>query len=334
MFFLKEIDDGFKNEILNPNPLLRKQSLSGLEGLLQAALASLEQAKVARLNKVATPGAGPGRVQQLVKFHETQQANTVAVDNLAEKIIRIRIWLHRQGARLSREGKIIWRKSDARLVYDGELAQVMTLVRIQGGRFMTIERKPLDTREMVTRFSGPGWGIWVMSAEGNLHVASHSVGARHHSSLLAGAPVACAGELVVHDGRLVKINNKSGHYTPEPFYLSQTVRHFATQGIPLDSYPVSTFEGQFGRIRREFTTARAFLDSMVVPFIPKVVAQPGPKPGLRPPSAAPRNPNPYAYAGNAAADGQGYELYPNPRYRDPDGGAPLQGEYVDYIPGV
>ena len=41
----------------------------------------------------------------------------------------------------------------------------------------------------------------------------------HHSSFLAGAPVAAAGEIKVVNGRLVSISNGSGHYRPPPGYL-------------------------------------------------------------------------------------------------------------------
>ncbi|MEP6792456.1 MAG: hypothetical protein ABI907_13865, partial [Ramlibacter sp.] len=38
----------------------------------------------------------------------------------------------------------------------------------------------------------------------------------HHSSFLGGDEVACAGEIEVAHGKLVSINNNSGHYTPPP----------------------------------------------------------------------------------------------------------------------
>jgi hypothetical protein len=41
----------------------------------------------------------------------------------------------------------------------------------------------------------------------------------HHSSFLAGAPVAAAGEIKVVNGRLVSVSNGSGHYRPPPGYL-------------------------------------------------------------------------------------------------------------------
>ena len=87
---------------------------------------------------------------------------------------------------------------------------------------------------MVTHFSGPGYAIYVMSKEGHLYVSSHSVGHRHHSSLLAGGVVAGAGELKVSAGWLRWISNKSGHYQPDVFDMYQTLRSLESQGVPQD----------------------------------------------------------------------------------------------------
>jgi hypothetical protein len=41
----------------------------------------------------------------------------------------------------------------------------------------------------------------------------------NHSSLVAGEPVAAAGEMKVNNGRLEIISNKSGHYVPKPVHI-------------------------------------------------------------------------------------------------------------------
>jgi hypothetical protein len=43
----------------------------------------------------------------------------------------------------------------------------------------------------------------------------------HHSSFLAGEPVAAAGEIRVSNGVLKTVSNNSGHYQPQPGYLIQ-----------------------------------------------------------------------------------------------------------------
>lgn len=77
-----------------------------------------------------------------------------------------------------------------------------------------------------------------MSGENNIHVSSHSVGGRHHSSLLAGENVACAGEMEVRRGKLVTLSNKSGHYQPEPVYLTQVIRVLSDAGVDEISYGI------------------------------------------------------------------------------------------------
>jgi hypothetical protein len=85
---------------------------------------------------------------------------------------------------------------------------------------------------MVTHVSGPGYAIYVMSATGNIHVSSHSVGHRHHSSLLAGKAVAGAGELKCTKGQLTSLSNKSGHYRPEVRHLTQVLHQLLKNGVP------------------------------------------------------------------------------------------------------
>src|SRR5262249_40216433 len=58
----------------------------------------------------------------------------------------------------------------------------------------------------------------------HLHVASHITGQYHHSSLLAGANVACAGEIEIGaDGKILWLSNKSGHYKPNVDHVFQVL---------------------------------------------------------------------------------------------------------------
>lgn len=73
---------------------------------------------------------------------------------------------------------------------------------------------PLDTvtQKLETVFSGVGWGIWVLSPNGEFYTASHKTGEFHHSSFLSGEPVKAAGEWQVRNGRIAVITGKTGHY--------------------------------------------------------------------------------------------------------------------------
>ncbi|WP_218581945.1 hypothetical protein, partial [Nocardia cyriacigeorgica] len=58
-----------------------------------------------------------------------------------------------------------------------------------------------------------------MDNQGNLYASlHHAPGQFHHSSFLAGGPVAGAGELEVIDGVLQLVTDSSGHYRPPQRY--------------------------------------------------------------------------------------------------------------------
>jgi hypothetical protein len=180
------------------------------------------------------PELGQGRVKALTKFHTEQQQNVTRGDLLNAQVIKLRQWIFRQGAVLTTDGKIIWPKSQHVVQYDTDLArQNMTRIEIRNGLLCGVNGKALDTKFMVTAFSGPGHAIYVMSLEGHLHVSSHAVGFHHHSSLLAGGDGAGAGELRVSGGHLEWISNKSGHYRPDVFHLLQVLELLQDSGVPM-----------------------------------------------------------------------------------------------------
>ncbi|WP_128330261.1 hypothetical protein [Apibacter sp. HY039] len=54
-----------------------------------------------------------------------------------------------------------------------------------------------------------------MSKKGNIYISKYNeVGKFHHSSLVAGEEVAAAGEIIIENGIIKMITNKSGHYLP------------------------------------------------------------------------------------------------------------------------
>ena len=65
--------------------------------------------------------------------------------------------------------------------------------------------------------------IYVMDQEGNFYAMAES-GTRNfkHSSFFGGKPVAAAGHIdILSDGRILKIDNNSGHYAPSKAFLEQ-----------------------------------------------------------------------------------------------------------------
>jgi len=91
--------------------------------------------------------------------------------------------------------------------------------------------RPCDTRNATTHDGAPR-AIFVMDANGDLYASNYQEpGAFHHSSLAAGQPVAAAGELVIENGRLIEITNRSGHYCPAPSYTEQALASLRAKGI-------------------------------------------------------------------------------------------------------
>lgn len=101
------------------------------------------------------------------------------------------------------------------------------------GRLYGADGKPVDTRNGGSAFGGrTGTAIFVMDHTGKVYLSNkRATGKFHHSSFGAGAPVAAAGEIVVHDGVLRSISRNSGHYKPTKAQLQQCVQNFVTQGV-------------------------------------------------------------------------------------------------------
>jgi len=231
---LSEVDRNYRGENGKTFPE-RMACLKNLQTSLKHALglALAFQARPAGPQVATGHPQGAGRVKALIAFHEEQQRNTVAGDILNAEVIRLRQWIFRQGATLTPNGEIIWPKSEHVVEYDTDLArQGFTRIEFRAG-LLFLNGKPLDTQWMVTAFSGPGYGIYVMSREGHIHVSSHAVGYRHHSSLLAGTAVAGAGEMMVSSGMLTFLSNKSGHYKPTLLMLLQVLHELQDSRVPM-----------------------------------------------------------------------------------------------------
>jgi hypothetical protein len=65
--------------------------------------------------------------------------------------------------------------------------------------------------------------IWVFSGDGKFYSHVPKRGRFHHSSFTAGGDVQGAGQWIVNDGKLSKINPLSGHYSPLLTHLHQSV---------------------------------------------------------------------------------------------------------------
>lgn len=192
------------------------------------------------------------------KSLEVKKAHAAA--QARKEIAYCREWLRREGASADANGTINMAPMGALKVYydDDIVKQGLTKIHIISGRVYTDSgaTNPLNTKAMVTHFSGPGKAIYVMSAEGNIHVGSHVVGHYHHSSLLNGQPVACAGEIEVVDGYIKWLSNKSGHYFPNADHLVQVLHQLQKKGVAL-GFPLTVITAS--RDTKNFSNVGAFL---------------------------------------------------------------------------
>lgn len=79
--------------------------------------------------------------------------------------------------------------------------------------------------------------IFVMDQDGNvfgLRPIEHAGYRVHHSSFFDGLPVASAGELQIVKGRVVSVNNRSGHYLPSMEINHQFIEMLQSHRISTD----------------------------------------------------------------------------------------------------
>ena len=92
-----------------------------------------------------------------------------------------------------------------------------------------------------TKDGSGGQYIFVMDGDGNIYSASKKV-VHHHSSFLAGGPVAAAGHWTIEYGALKAICNDSGHYQPPFDYTQQVLAELKKRGVDVSGV-VATWTG-------------------------------------------------------------------------------------------
>ena len=93
---------------------------------------------------------------------------------------------------------------------------------------------------------GVGLAIYVMDERGDLWVSFDAHPRKlHHSSLLSGAPVAAAGEMLIFNGILYGINNYSGHYQPPPIVIDRALSVLKERGVSTTGLLVKRFGSDF-----------------------------------------------------------------------------------------
>lgn len=118
-------------------------------------------------------------------------------------------------------GNNIWFGSVVRYLTRAERASYVIYFR--NGLLYSADEALLDTRDALSLHSD-GRAIFVMTATGTFYASKYQmVGEFHHSSFVAGAPVAAAGEIEVIQGELITLSDRSGHYLPGQQFTRQAI---------------------------------------------------------------------------------------------------------------
>lgn len=112
---------------------------------------------------------------------------------------------------------------------------------IKDGRLFDESGNPFDTSGASSVFAGgSGSAIFVMDEQGNIYASkTQTVGKFHHSSFLAGKPVASAGEITVKDGYVKEITRRSGHYQPTEAQSMQVLTQLRTNGVDVSNIEIT-----------------------------------------------------------------------------------------------
>ncbi len=114
-------------------------------------------------------------------------------------------------------------------------------VRPCGGRLCDVDGRPLDP-DLANHPERSGTLMYAMTGDGRLYgTFDFKLHVIHHSSLLAGEPAACAGDMLVVDGEVMEVDNVSGHYKPPAEALDQVVKQLRSLGVDLGRTKVNYF---------------------------------------------------------------------------------------------
>jgi hypothetical protein len=127
------------------------------------------------------------------------------------------------------------RGEDKRIVDHGVLIHYMSDQERENARVVIVDGELYTASGEPTPFGRGGEKLnYVMDAAGNFYIFDQTGHPDlRHSSFFDGGPVACAGDLVVKNGRIVKINHNSGHYSPSSKMFQNVLTELKKDGVDL-----------------------------------------------------------------------------------------------------
>jgi hypothetical protein len=128
-----------------------------------------------------------------------------------------------------------------------EISHVKFLTEAERKNYeMHVDKKGLiSTGNQTLPTSGIGRHIFVLSPENQLYVGLYDRGTFNHSSFLSGGSVLGAGELLIKNGKITAITDKSGHYETSEYMLWKGVDALVKAGANLnDTVVTKNFLGE------------------------------------------------------------------------------------------
>lgn len=127
-------------------------------------------------------------------------------------------------------GNKIW-NGEAVKYYD-ERARQKFLLTVREGKIYDVTGRPFHTTGLGR--GSDGHIIFVMDRNGRIFASKYdNPGEFHHSSLVAGEPVAAAGTIHVENGVLQGMRDASGHYKPRRSFTLQAIHHLRSSGVDI-----------------------------------------------------------------------------------------------------
>ncbi len=134
-------------------------------------------------------------------------------------------------------GNPLWAGKVVRYLTPAKRAQYRLTIR--GGKIYDANGALFDTSggRMGTKVTGRA--IFVVDENGYFYASNYTAeGEFHHSSFLAGEPVAAAGEMQVENGTLKFLNDHSGHYWPDSSFTDQAIEILRSGGVDMDAVTI------------------------------------------------------------------------------------------------
>ncbi len=201
-----------------------------------------QRALYKEINPEFVPGLSPLNIDERLKPHikktkAYQQAEHPLIKELMEKRVILDV---NERSRLKDRGEMRapnTQKRYPRTTFFNPTERDLFRVYLHGKSFKEASGNLVDTSQSVAH-GRKGWAAFTVNVHGEVSLFQHRHIEIMHSSPNAAKPVVFAGEIKIEKGKLIAINDYSGHYRPNPFNLYKTLCYFESQGVDVSKAQV------------------------------------------------------------------------------------------------